>query len=205
MGTSGHFTLPLNKARRPSTWSCEFSRPSHSRSGPPGGRDRISFSPGENFRATGDVSGKQRRARAAFCGVQIARSVGKEAIYQRPRDYDLEHEGDEEDVAFYVKLLEKWAAPAVNGAGVGQRARHHPLARAAAASGVEIVGLEREGSMLEEAYRKRAALSDTERAGVFGDYTMRPLRGTSRQLIASGARWLADRPLVMPAAPVSYN
>ena len=24
-----------------------------------------------------------------------------EAIYERPRDYDLEHEGDEEDIAFY--------------------------------------------------------------------------------------------------------
>jgi hypothetical protein len=31
-----------------------------------------------------------------------------EAIYQRPRDYDFEHEGDDEDIAFYVKLLEKW-------------------------------------------------------------------------------------------------
>ena len=31
-----------------------------------------------------------------------------ETIYQRPHDYDLEHEGDDEDVAFYVRLLEKW-------------------------------------------------------------------------------------------------
>ena len=31
-----------------------------------------------------------------------------EEIYQRPSDYDLEHEGDEEDVAFYLSLVERW-------------------------------------------------------------------------------------------------
>jgi hypothetical protein len=31
-----------------------------------------------------------------------------EAIYERPRDYDLEHEGDDEDIAFYLQLLARW-------------------------------------------------------------------------------------------------
>jgi hypothetical protein len=30
-----------------------------------------------------------------------------EEIYRRPRDYDLEHEDDDEDVAFYVELTKR--------------------------------------------------------------------------------------------------
>ena len=41
-------------------------------------------------------------------GPVVAFNTIMEAIYQRPRDYDLEHEGDDEDVAFYVKLLDTW-------------------------------------------------------------------------------------------------
>jgi hypothetical protein len=29
-------------------------------------------------------------------------------IYERPRDYDLEHEGDDEDIQFYLRLLSDW-------------------------------------------------------------------------------------------------
>jgi SAM-dependent methyltransferase len=90
-------------------------------------------------------------------------TLDMETIYQRPRDYDLEHEGDDEDVAFYVRLLEKWRPRRVMELASGSGRVTIPLARAAAASGVEIVGLEREESMLEAAYLKRAALSDTER------------------------------------------
>jgi SAM-dependent methyltransferase len=87
-----------------------------------------------------------------------------EAIYQRPRDYDLEHEGDDEDVAFYVKLLEKWRPLRVMELAAGSGRVTIPLAQAAARSGIEIVGLERAGPMLEEAYRKRAALGKKEGA-----------------------------------------
>jgi len=87
-----------------------------------------------------------------------------ETIYQRPRDYDLEHEGDDEDVAFYVRLLEQWRPRRVMELASGSGRVTIPLARAAAASGAEIVGLEREASMLEAACRKRDALRDTERA-----------------------------------------
>ena len=72
-----------------------------------------------------------------------------ETIYQRPHDYDLEHEGDDEDVAFYVRLLEKWQPRRVMELASGSGRVTIPLARAAAASGVEIVGLERELPMLE--------------------------------------------------------
>ena len=89
-----------------------------------------------------------------------------EAIYERPRDYDLEHEGDEEDVAFYLKLLDRWRPRRVMELASGSGRVAIPLARAAAALQIEIVGLEREGPMLEEARRKAAALDDGERAGL---------------------------------------
>jgi SAM-dependent methyltransferase len=91
-----------------------------------------------------------------------------EAIYERPRDYDLEHEGDDEDVAFYVGLLEQWRPRRVMELASGSGRVTIPLARAAAraSSPIEIVGLEREGPMLDEAHRKRADLDERERAGV---------------------------------------
>ena len=33
--------------------------------------------------------------------------AGMEAIYERPWDYDLEHEGDEEDIRFYLELTRR--------------------------------------------------------------------------------------------------
>jgi hypothetical protein len=58
-----------------------------------------------------------------------------ETIYQRPRDYDLEHEGDDEDVAFCVRLLEKWRAKRVMELASGSGRVTIPLARAAGPSG----------------------------------------------------------------------
>jgi predicted O-methyltransferase YrrM len=74
-----------------------------------------------------------------------------DTIYQRPRDYDLEHEGDDEDVVFYVRLLEQWRPRRVMELASGSGRVTIPLARATAASGAEIAGLEREASMVEEA------------------------------------------------------
>ena len=87
-----------------------------------------------------------------------------EAIYARPQDYDLEHEGDAEDVAFYLGLLTRWRPRRVMELASGSGRVAMPLARAAAAAGVEVVGLERQGPMLEEARRKREALDASERA-----------------------------------------
>jgi ubiquinone/menaquinone biosynthesis C-methylase UbiE len=86
-----------------------------------------------------------------------------ETIYQRPSDYDLEHEGDDEDLACYVKLLEKWRPQRVMELASGSGRVTIALAQAVAGSSVEIVGLERQGSMLEAAHQKCAALTDTER------------------------------------------
>jgi predicted O-methyltransferase YrrM len=66
-----------------------------------------------------------------------------EAIYERPRDYDLEHEGDDEDVAFYLRLLDRWRPRRVMELASGSGRVAIPLARAAAALQIEVVGLER--------------------------------------------------------------
>ena len=88
--------------------------------------------------------------------------VRMEAIYERPRDYDLEHEGDDEDVAFYVRLLDRWRPRRVMELASGSGRVAIPMARAAK-PGVAIVGLEREGAMLDEAKRKREALHPGQR------------------------------------------
>jgi SAM-dependent methyltransferase len=86
-----------------------------------------------------------------------------EAIYDRPGDYDLEHEGDDEDVAFYLGLLDRWQPRRVMELAAGSGRVTIPLARHAAARGIQVVGLEREGPMLEEASRKRAELDEAAR------------------------------------------
>ena len=97
------------------------------------------------------------------CGVHVATMRGMEAIYERPHDYDLEHEGDEEDVEFYLRLLPRWPPRRVMELAAGSGRVTIPLARAATAGGIQIVGLEREGPMLEEAMRKRAGLDEDAR------------------------------------------
>jgi SAM-dependent methyltransferase len=113
-----------------------------------------------------------------------------EAIYERPRDYDLEHEGDEEDIAFYLQLLARWQPRRVIELAAGSGRVTIPLARAAAAAGTEIVGLELEGAMLEEARRKRDGLDEGAR---------RCLTLTAGDMRA----WRADQPFDLVIAPCS--
>lgn len=114
---------------------------------------------------------------------------GMESIYERPRDYDLEHEGDEEDITFYVRLLAEWRPRRVMELAAGSGRVTIPLAQAAAA-GTEIVGLEREGAMLEDALRKRAALEENARQRVtFVEGDMRD--------------WRAEAPFDLIIAPCS--
>src|SRR5689334_18886013 len=93
----------------------------------------------------------------------MAMARGMERIYERPRDYDLEHEGDDDDVAFYVRLLDRWQPRRVIELAAGSGRVTIPLARAAAAKGIQVVGLEREGPMLDEGSRKGAELDDEAR------------------------------------------
>jgi len=117
-----------------------------------------------------------------------------EAIYERPRDYDLEHEGDTEDVAFYLRLLDRW----------------HPLLRfkttryLAHEQRAEIrflydkfpdsSSVDRYVSDFDcHVYYPREVellfrLSGFGVEAWFGDYSMRPLRPSSRQLIGVGVK-----------------
>jgi SAM-dependent methyltransferase len=113
-----------------------------------------------------------------------------EEIYERPRDYDLEHEGDEEDIAFYLRLLTRWRPRRVMELASGSGRVTMPLARAAVRSGIEIVGLELEGPMLDAAIRKRAELNDDARRCVTF------ITGDMRD-------WRAERPFDVVIAPCS--
>ena len=87
-----------------------------------------------------------------------------EAIYERPQDYDLEHEGDDEDVEFYQQLLSRWRPRRVLELASGSGRVTIPLARAAQPVGAAVVGLELAAPMLEEARRKHEALPEAQRA-----------------------------------------
>jgi SAM-dependent methyltransferase len=113
-----------------------------------------------------------------------------EAIYDRPGDYDLEHEGDDEDVAFYLGLLDRWQPRRVMELAAGSGRVTIPLARHAAARGIQVVGLEREGPMLEEASRKSAELDE----GARGCLTF--MTGDMRE-------WRTDQPFDLVITPCS--
>ena len=106
-----------------------------------------------------------------------------EAIYSRPRDYDLEHEGDDEDIEFYLELVRKLRPSRVLELASGSGRVTIPIARLAPSLGFDIVGLEIAGPMLEEAERKRAELeSDVQRRVTFvqGDLRKRRARPAVR-------------------------
>lgn len=82
-----------------------------------------------------------------------------DAIYERPADYDLEHEGDDEDIRFYLRLVKRLAPQHVLELASGNGRVTLPLAQAGATLGFDIVGLELAESMLRDAERKRAELA----------------------------------------------
>jgi SAM-dependent methyltransferase len=81
-----------------------------------------------------------------------------DAIYTRPADYDLEHEGDDEDIEFYIQLVRKWRPRRVLELASGSGRVTVPLAREAESLEFEIVGLEIADPMLAAAAEKREAL-----------------------------------------------
>ena len=86
-----------------------------------------------------------------------------EPIYERPGDYDLEHEGDHEDVRFYLDLVSSLRPRRVLELAAGSGRVTIPLAQLAARNGFNIVGLERSEAMLDAAEQKLGALSAFER------------------------------------------
>ncbi len=115
-----------------------------------------------------------------------------EAIYQRPDDYDLEHEGDEQDVAFYIRLVDRLRPRRLLELASGSGRVTLPLAAHAAREGLpmEIIGLELADSMLEAASRKRDELDEAARCHV------RFVQGDLRS-------WHAEQPVDLIIAPCS--
>lgn len=81
-----------------------------------------------------------------------------DAIYQRPHDYDLEHEGDDEDIGFYGELVRRLRPARVLELASGSGRITIPLARLAPALDFHIVGLEIADPMLAAAEQKRSEL-----------------------------------------------
>jgi len=79
-----------------------------------------------------------------------------DAIYRRPRDYDLEHENDDEDVSFHVELTRRVAPRRVLELGAGSGRVTVPLAELAARVDFTITALDASETMLGEAERKLA-------------------------------------------------
>lgn len=122
--------------------------------------------------------------------MELASSPDVEAIYERPQDYDLEHEGDEEDIEFYAALVRRLRPSRVLELASGSGRVTIPLARLAPTLGFDIIGLEIADSMLAEAERKRAALAPDAQARV------RFVKGDIRS-------WEAEAPVDLIITPCS--
>ncbi len=84
--------------------------------------------------------------------------MAEQQIYERPGDYDLEHEGDDADVAFHVALVERLRPRRVLELACGSGRVTFPLAELGARIGFDVVGLEPAAPMRQEAERRRAGL-----------------------------------------------
>jgi len=72
-------------------------------------------------------------------------------IYKHPNEYDLEHLGDDEDIAFYVSLVRSLRPRRIMELGCGTGRVTLPIAEEGARSGCEVIGLDNEPQMLERA------------------------------------------------------
>jgi ubiquinone/menaquinone biosynthesis C-methylase UbiE len=77
-----------------------------------------------------------------------------ELIYQKPADYELEHEGDAEDIEFFVALARRLRPKRVLELACGSGRVTQPLAKLAAQEGFDMVGLDNASEMLSEARRR---------------------------------------------------
>jgi SAM-dependent methyltransferase len=84
-------------------------------------------------------------------------------IYRHPEEYDLEHIGDEEDIGYYVSLLRTLRPRRILELGCGTGRITLPLATEAARNNCEVIGLDNQPQMLEQAEQNRARMSSEAR------------------------------------------
>lgn len=118
----------------------------------------------------------------------------EEHIYRRQRDYDLEHEDDDQDVSFYVELAGRLRPRRVLELGAGSGRVTVPLAERGARDGFTLTALDASPTMLEEAERKLAATPQVVRERV--------------ELVAGDMRsWEAPEPfdlILVPCGAVTH-
>ena len=117
-----------------------------------------------------------------------------QTIYERPQDYDLEHEGDTDDIRFYRLLVRRWRPSRLLEFGAGSGRIATPLADLAASPAEQlpthIVGVDIADAMLAEAERKRTTLSSAARERL--------------TLVKADIRtWRGDAPFDLVIAPCS--
>src|ERR1700735_3608185 len=79
-------------------------------------------------------------------------------LYRRPDEYDLEHVGDEEDVAFYVALARSMRPKSILELACGTGRITVPPAEDGVRSGFAVVCLDSEANMLKQARDKAARM-----------------------------------------------
>lgn len=89
-----------------------------------------------------------------------------DTIYARPADYDLEHEGDAEDIGFYRQIAERLQPRRILELACGSGRVTLPLAAALRGHGREVVGIDLSEEMLAQADAKREHLEPTAGAAV---------------------------------------
>jgi SAM-dependent methyltransferase len=115
-------------------------------------------------------------------------------IYARPRDYDLEHEHDDEDVAFHLELVRRVKPARVLELGAGSGRVTVPLAELAFAGGFTVTALDSERAMLTECERKLAGAAPE-------------VRGRVDVVVGDMRSWEAPEPfdlILIPCASVSH-
>src|ERR1700730_7581709 len=115
-------------------------------------------------------------------------------LYRRPDEYDLEHVGDQEDVAFYVALASSLRPKSVLELACGTGRITVPLAEEGAGSGFSVVGLDSEANMLKQAREKAAQMPVAVRTRV------KLVHGDMR-------KWHGREPfdlIVVPCASISH-
>lgn len=113
-----------------------------------------------------------------------------EAVYQHPSDYELEHVGDTEDIAFFCRLARRLRPVRVLELACGSGRVTLPLAEAGAEQGFEIVGVELVPEMLAVAQHKRSEAPATTQD------CLTLLEGDMRS-------WKADQPFDLIVTPCS--
>jgi SAM-dependent methyltransferase len=89
-----------------------------------------------------------------------------DTIYRRPQDYELEHRGDVDDVAFYGQLVERFEPGRILELACGSGRLTAPLAERRPEATLEVVGVELSESMLALARQRVEDASELVRRRV---------------------------------------